>query len=175
MDEVNSLSWEAFIQRFGNVIEHGPIVAGAIWTQRPFSDARELHRAVCGFLDTLPSTGKESILRCHPDLAGALARADRLTTESKKEQRGAGLLNLTKEEAAIITELNISYKSKFQFPFVICARENKKEAIIAGLKARINNTVDVELQHGIGEVKKIAWYRILDLVPTASDQMIAKY
>ena len=59
MDEINAneLSWESFIQRFGNVVEHGPIVAGAVWGQRPFSNAKELHQAMCDFIDTLPPKG----------------------------------------------------------------------------------------------------------------------
>ena len=59
MEKINGLSWEAFIQCFGNVVEHGPIVAGAIWGQRPFSNAAELHHAVCDFLDKLPCIGKQ--------------------------------------------------------------------------------------------------------------------
>ena len=57
MDEINHLSWEPFIGRFGNVVEHGPIVAGAIWGQRPFSDVKDFHRAVCEFLDGLTIEG----------------------------------------------------------------------------------------------------------------------
>jgi len=47
---------------------------------------------------------------------------------------------------------------------VICARDNKKQAILAGLKARIENTSEVEVKTGVEEVKKIMMYRLLDLV-----------
>ncbi|XP_022111031.1 uncharacterized protein LOC110990366 isoform X4 [Acanthaster planci] len=173
--EVNALSWDSFIQRFGSVVEHGQIVASAAWSKRPFANITTLHSAFCEFLDSLSHSGKEAILRCHPDLAGNLAQADQLTTESKKEQSSAGLLNLTREEANTIAELNDLYKSKFQFPFVICARENKIESIIAGLKVRIHNATDVELENGVNEVKKIAWHRMRDLIETESDPMTAKY
>ncbi len=58
MDEINTLSWEPFIQHFGNVVEHGRIVAGAIWEKRPFASPAALHEAVCEFMDTLPQNGE---------------------------------------------------------------------------------------------------------------------
>lgn len=58
------------------------------------------------------------------------------------------------------------YKEKFGFPFVICARENKKQAIINGIKTRLDNDKDKELATGITEVKKIAFYRLVDIVQT---------
>jgi 2-oxo-4-hydroxy-4-carboxy--5-ureidoimidazoline (OHCU) decarboxylase len=39
---------------------------------------------------------------------------------------------------------NQQYKQKFGFPFVICARENKKEAILSGLERRLNNSKETE-------------------------------
>lgn len=56
------------------------------------------------------------------------------------------------------------YRSKFGFPFVICARKNKKDAILEGLRTRLNNSHEVELQKGLTEVKKICYLRLLDLV-----------
>lgn len=56
------------------------------------------------------------------------------------------------------------YKNKFGFPFIICARENKIQSIIEGLKTRLNNTRDQEIEIGINEVKKICKLRILDIV-----------
>ncbi|XP_033633729.1 2-oxo-4-hydroxy-4-carboxy-5-ureidoimidazoline decarboxylase-like [Asterias rubens] len=174
MDEINALSWEPFIQQFGNVVEHGRIVAGAIWGLRPFADTKALHEAVCEFMDSLPPNGKESILRCYPDPAGRLAQANQLSSESAQEQSSAGLLNLSQEESNLIADMNTRYKEKFNFPFVICARENKKVVIIAELKSRIHNSKDAELEKGINEVKKIAWYRIVDATAMESKSAISK-
>ena len=63
MDEINRLPWEHFMQRFGNVVEHGPIVAGAVWARRPFASREDLHRALCEFLDQMSDEGKEFVYR----------------------------------------------------------------------------------------------------------------
>ena len=107
-------------------------------------------------------------MRLHPDLAGRLAASGGLTTESTKEQQSAGLHTLTDQERQKMNELNQEYKQKFGFPFVICARENKKEAILSGLDRRLNNSLETEAVTGVEEVKKICRLRLLDIVDPAS-------
>ena len=103
-------------------------------------------------------------MRCHPNLAGKLARQGKLTSESEREQAGAGLSSLTDEQYNEINKNNDIYRKKFSFPFVICARENKVAAILQGLKTRTQNSKDIELQKGVEEVKKISYYRLLDQI-----------
>ena len=110
------------------------------------------------------STGKEGVLRLHPDLAGRLAAAGQLTTESTKEQSAAGLHLMTDDERQKMSELNENYKQKFGFPFVICARQNKKDAILRGLESRLENSAESEAVTGVNEVKKICHLRLLDIV-----------
>jgi 2-oxo-4-hydroxy-4-carboxy-5-ureidoimidazoline decarboxylase len=74
---------------------------------------------------------------------------------------------LTKQEVQLFDELNASYKSKFEFPFIICVRENKKEAIINGMKARINNNKTQEIDEALKQIFKIAWLRLSDYVNAA--------
>ncbi len=66
--------------------------------------------------------------------------------------------------------LNCRYKSKFGFPFVICARENKKAAILSGLNNRLKNSNNKEVTQGVEEVKKIAFYRLLDIMEWKGDE-----
>ncbi|CAG7818339.1 unnamed protein product [Allacma fusca] len=166
IQQVNEMKYEEFLQVFGNVVEHCALCAAAIWAHRPFYNVQELHAELCHFIDNLPSIGREGILRLHPDLAGRIAQLGLLTSESKKEQLSAGLDTLTEDERETIMDLNERYKEKFGFPFVICARDNKKHAILTGLKIRIENTSEVEVTTGVEEVKKIMMYRLLDLVKT---------
>lgn len=111
---------------------------------------------------------KAGILRVHPDLAGRIAQAGQLTQESNKEQSAADLNLLTDYEHEIMTSLNKRYKQKFGFPFVICARLNKKEAILNGLELRCQNDPQTELDTGIQEVLKICELRVRDII---SDQL----
>ena len=108
--------------------------------------------------------GKEGILRLHPDLAGRLAQVGQLTSESTQEQASAGLTTMTEDERQRMNNLNRRYKDKFGFPFVICARENKKDAILRGLQERLENSAQTEAVTGANEVKKICRLRILDIV-----------
>ena len=87
-----------------------------------------------------------------------------MTSESTAEQSSANLNLMTKEEKAKMAELNQKYKDKFGFPFVICARLNKKDAILNGLELRCYNDLDVEVQTGIDEVLKICQLRMRDLI-----------
>ena len=52
---------------------------------------------------------------------------------------------MTCEEKDEMKTLNQKYKDKFGFPFVICARLNKKEAILQGLELRCYNTLKVSM------------------------------
>ena len=104
------------------------------------------------------------MLRCLPELAGRLAQAGQLSKTSSFEQSQANLDQLSPQEKAILGVLNCQYKEKFGFPFVICARLNKKEAIIDGLKTRSNHPVEAEVQVGIEEVMKICELRLKDIV-----------
>jgi 2-oxo-4-hydroxy-4-carboxy--5-ureidoimidazoline (OHCU) decarboxylase len=56
------------------------------------------------------------------------------------------------------------YKAKFGFPFVICARENKKDAILRNIELRLENDRLTEINAGIAEVKKICSLRLLNIV-----------
>jgi len=164
IEQLNDMNYEEFIKTIGNVIEHYPLCAAAVWASRPFSNLKALHQAIACFINELPVLGREGILRLHPDLAGRIAEQGRLTNESSKEQLSAGLNELTSEEKKTLKLSNGKYKSKFGFPFVICARENKKQAILSGIKARLENDKKTELATGIAEVTKIAFYRLLDII-----------
>jgi len=174
LDELNRMDYEDFIQHLGNLVEHCGICAAAVWALRPFYSVQQLHSEICNFIDQLPSIGREGILRSHPDLAGKIAKLGLLTQESTKEQLAAGLNTLTDEEKRKLNYLNDKYKDKFGFPFVVCARENKKDAILNGMATRVNNSQPIELRTGVEEVKKIAYYRLIDLVKDPYDSEASK-
>ena len=72
------------------------------------------------------------------------------------EQASAGLGNLNPAEIAHFQKQNNAYREKFGFPFVICARLNKKEAIIAGFERRLQNDRQQEIKTALEEIFKIA-------------------
>ncbi|KAM3592962.1 uncharacterized protein V6R79_002641 [Siganus canaliculatus] len=163
---VNALPYEDFVKIFGNVVEKCPIITAAVWSRRPFVTLAALEAAINAFIDALPESGKEGILRCHPDLAGRDLQSGTLTQESREEQAGAGMNALTSAEALRMARLNEEYKERFGFPFVICARLNDKANILRQLSERCRNERAVERARGIDEVKKICRLRLQGLVLT---------
>ena len=71
---------------------------------------------------------------------------------------------MTDEEAAKLTRLNEAYRKRFGYPFIICARLNAKEAILAAIKVRMGNSDSAELSTALGEVAKIARLRLNEAV-----------
>ena len=93
---------------------------------------------------------------------GRAALAGTLTPESTDEQAAAGLDRLSPEEITTFTRLNMAYHDCFGFPFVICARENKKESILAGFATRLQHSRSREIETALDEIAKICWYRLRD-------------
>ncbi|PIB24701.1 OHCU decarboxylase [Amylibacter kogurei] len=159
---------DSFVEKFGGVFEHSPWIA-----QRAYDDelgpahnsAIGLHNALARKFRVASVEERLDVLKAHPDLAGKLAAAKRLTAESTAEQAGAGLDALTKEEHAEFTHLNTSYTSKFGFPFIIAVKGLTKEDILTAFKARINNTREVEFNTACKQVEKIALLRLSDILP----------
>ena len=50
------------------------------------------------------------------------------------------------------------------FPFVICARLNKKEAILAAFPVRLAHSRDEEIRAALEEIFNIARLRLADIV-----------
>lgn len=162
--EINKMDFLDFVQAFGTVIEYTPLIAASVWAMRPFPDFYMLHRAFTVCISDLSQSSKKGLLRCHPDLAGKLAEHCQMPEESIREQTTAGLLDLEDAERNKLRDLNERYKQRFQFPFVICLRETRKDAITAVLRKRLNNSIEEEIDCGTGEIIKVAFYRLADLV-----------
>ncbi len=166
MTEIDTLDREAFVARFGALFEGSPWIAAAAWSSRPWGSRDALHRAL---LDVVAGAGQErqlALIRAHPDLVGRAALAGSLTRDSTAEQRAAGLdpEALTAEEIDRFRRVNAAYQERFGFPFVICARENRKEQILAGFAQRLEHDRETEIATALREIGRIAWYRLDDLV-----------
>jgi 2-oxo-4-hydroxy-4-carboxy-5-ureidoimidazoline decarboxylase len=161
--QLNSLSGEEFARVVGPVFEHSPWIAEAAWAKRPFASVEALHSAMCKIVRAAGEEKQLALIRAHPNLVGKLALAGQLTKESTGEQASAGLDRLTAEEVGLFQQNNAAYKTKFGFPFIICARLNKKEAILNGFEVRLQNSRAQEIQAALGEIFKIAELRLRDL------------
>jgi 2-oxo-4-hydroxy-4-carboxy-5-ureidoimidazoline decarboxylase len=153
-----------FVRIVGPVFEHSPWIAETAWKEKPFLNISTLLDGLCEVVKKADVEKQLALIRAHPDLVGRAALAGTLTRESTGEQAAAGLNTLSPEEVKLFQQYNAAYKDKFDFPFVICARLNKKEAILKGFERRMKNTREQEIQAALEEIFKIAELRLRDLI-----------
>ena len=160
LSTVNAASREEFVRAVGPVFEHSPWIADAVADRRPFGSVEALWEAMCAVVRAAGEERQTALVRAHPDLVGRAV----LTAESQGEQAAAGLTGLSPEEVARFGRYNAEYKARFGFPFVICARLNKKDAILAAFPPRLLHTPAEEHANALEEIYQIARLRLDDLI-----------
>ena len=100
------------------------------------------------------------ILNSHPELAVE----KKLTINSKNEQKNANLNECTNDEYNEFKKLNIEYKKKFDFPFIIAVKGKNKDEILNYFRERIKNSLDEEFFEAKKQVKKIATFRLEEII-----------
>ncbi len=159
---------DRFVTRFGGVFEHSSWIAERAWSLElgPAHDsAIGLHNALVRMFRTASPDERLGVLRAHPDLAGKLAQARRLTADSSAEQASVGLDALTDAERASFEALNTAYVAKHGFPFIIAVRDNTKASILAAFHQRLANDTDTEFVTACAQVERIAALRLQDMLP----------
>ncbi len=164
LQQINTLDQERFVMALGSLFEGPPWIVRQAWHARPFTSLTDLHEALCAAMYHAPVEQQVALIQVHPDLVGQAALAGTLTPESTSEQASVGLDRLSPEEIATFTRLNQAYHDRFGFPFVICARGNKKESILAGFATRLQHSRSREIETALDEIAKICWYRLRDIV-----------
>lgn len=162
--KLNQSDRDGFVAVCGPLFEHSPWIAERTFDRRPFASVDALHAELVKTMNAATSEEKIALIRAHPDLVGRAALAGTLTRESTGEQKAAGLGDLSADDIARFTDYNARYRDKFGFPFVICARENKKDAILAAFPVRLANDRDQEIATALAEIAKIARLRLIDAV-----------
>jgi OHCU decarboxylase len=160
IEKVNQLSENEFINTFGNVFEKTNWIANKAFNSKPY-------KSFDGFISTLikiyENSSKEDCLKifnAHPELAVE----KKLTKDSHKEQRGANLNRCNDEEFNEFKNLNIAYKSKFGFPFIIAVKGKNKNEILNNFRKRIKNEINSEFNEAKEQVKKIATFRLNEII-----------
>jgi 2-oxo-4-hydroxy-4-carboxy-5-ureidoimidazoline decarboxylase len=160
IDDVNGMPEAAFVAAFGDVAEHSPWVARAAGLLRPFRDRDGMIAAFGAALRNAEVRDQLTLVRAHPDLAGMA----RLTSDSSREQKGAGLDSLTPAEMQRFTALNDAYKARFGFPFILAVRGATKYQILSAFEARVEHDTESEFETAIAQVARIVAFRIEDRV-----------
>ncbi|MCL4153219.1 UNVERIFIED_CONTAM: hypothetical protein GTU68_008331 [Idotea baltica] len=155
----------AFVRAFGGIFEHSSWIAERAFDLGlgPTHDsATGVHSALCRMFRSASHEERHGVLTAHPDLAGKLASAGKLTEESTSEQAGAGLNALTDSERETFQALNTAYVEKHGFPFIIAVRDHTKASIMNAFHTRIAHDTDTEFKEACRQVERIAEFRLQD-------------
>lgn len=163
--QLNACPREEFITRVGPVFEHSPWIAAAVVDRRPFASRHQLHAALRDIVVAADESRQVALIRAHPDLAARLAAARALTAESAREQASAGLGQLSPDDIERFDRYNTAYKARFGFPFVICARQNTKDAMLNAFPVRLAHERAEEIVIALDQIVEIARFRLEDLLP----------
>ena len=162
LNKIDTLSETEFIEVFGNIFENASWIAEKLYTEKPFKNFEDLSNKMILIFNNTNSQNKLKVLNSHPDLADK-TKIGSLTLDSNKEQNDAGLDQCTKEEFSEFKNLNLKYKSKFGFPFIIAIKEKNKSEILVNFKKRILYDKPTEFNEAIMQIKKIANFRLDEL------------
>ncbi|PQV56710.1 chitin deacetylase [Defluviimonas denitrificans] len=166
-DRPSRMDRATFTARFGGIFEHSPWIADRAWALElgPAHDtAAGLHNALARAFRSASRAERLGVLTAHPDLAGKLAAARRLTAESTAEQASAGLDALTDAERIEFTELNNAYTARHGFPFIIAVRDHTKATILDAFRRRLEQDNEVEFDEACRQVERIAELRLKDML-----------
>src|SRR5688500_11542838 len=173
--ELNAKDRSEFVDALGWIFEESPWVAERAWEKRPFPTLDALHGAMTAVVAGTSEDQQLELLRAHPDLgtvrhkpdpAGSvdLQAAPGMSSASQREQAGAGLDTLTRDELEQVRALNAAYREKFGFPFLYAVKGSTKLAMLNALERRLTSTRAIEHQEALRQVYRIARFRLEETV-----------
>lgn len=157
-----------FLDRFGNVVEHSPWVAQAVWERYPtiarVEDPQDLVEVFGRVIRGAPREQRMELLRAHPDLACGVVASSQLTDVSRDEQKSAGLDQCSPQEFIEFQSLNLEYKARFGFPFILAVTGLDRKEILSRFRNRIERSPEEEFTAAIENVVRIVGFRISDIL-----------
>jgi len=160
IDKFNKLSKTEFISIFGNIFEKTEWIAERCYESKPYNNLDELVSKMMEIFENIEKERHLKILNSHPDLAVE----KKLTEDSKNEQKNASLNQCNDAEFIEFKKLNEEYKKKFGFPFIIAVKGKNKEEILNSFRQRITNNINSEFEEAKKQVKKIASFRLSEII-----------
>ena len=158
--KINNLNKSDFLGIFGNVFEKSNWIAEKVFDLKPFKNNEDIFLKIIGIYENSDKNIILRILNSHPELVVE----KKLTSNSKNEQSNARLNECTNEEYNEFKKLNVDYKNKFNFPFIIAVKGKHKTEILNSFKQRIQNSLDEEFFEAKKQVKKIASLRLEEIL-----------
>ena len=157
--KINSLDKSEFLSIFGNVFQKSKWISEKVFDQKPFKNLESFVSEIISIYENSDKKTILKILNLHPELAVE----KKLTANSEAEQNKANLKQCTPGEFDEFKKLNIEYKKKFNFPFIIAVKGKDKHEILMNFRQRIQSDVESEFLEAKKQVKKIATFRLNEI------------
>ena len=158
--KINNLDKSEFLSIFGNVFEKSKWISEKVFNLKPFESLESFVSEIIRIYENSDNKTVLEILNLHPELA----IEKKLTANSEAEQNKANLKECTPGEFNEFKKLNIEYKKKFNFPFIIAVKGKNKDEILNYFRERIKNSLDEEFFEAKKQVKKIATFRLEEII-----------
>lgn len=155
-DELNSKDRSGFVGAIGWVFEGSPWVAERAWDKRPFATLDALHDALSSAVASAELADQLSLLRAHPELGARASMSD----TSSGEQAKAGLDELTPDDIERLRSLNLAYREKFGFPFLLAVTGCTAQDVLNAIERRLTSPRDEEHREALRQVYRIARFRL---------------
>jgi len=156
INQLNETNHDQFIEITGGIFEHSSWIAETAESAKPFSSLEHLHQKMVEIVENSSREQKLELIKAHPNLGNRAA----MTADSIREQKGAGLQDLSPEEYQKFISLNQCYMEKFEFPFIIAVHGKDKYQIYEAMETRFHHSIESEFQTALSEIYKIARLRL---------------
>jgi len=162
LNKIEKLSETEFVEVFANIFERASWIAEELYERKPFENFQDLSKKMISIFENTNNQNKLKILNSHPDLADK-TKIGSLTLDSSREQSDAGLDQCSEKEFIEFKNLNVEYKSKFGFPFIVAIKGMSKSEILDNFQKRTTHDKQAEFIEATIQVKKIASLRLEEL------------
>ena len=139
--------------------------AKAMTTARPFRMLEDLFKTAENIWFSLPVSEHLEAFAAHPKIGSeksSKSQNNRSAGWSKHEQ--SGMNEADRQVRDSFAEANRLYQDKFGFIFIVCATGRTADEMLALCRARLNNSVQTELQIAAEQQQKITEIRLTKLL-----------
>jgi 2-oxo-4-hydroxy-4-carboxy-5-ureidoimidazoline decarboxylase len=168
IQQINQLTVAELTRLLSGIFDGAPWLAQKVVGKRPFRDREHLLRLLCDALRRAGPQKQLEVIRAHPDYVSEAARKGELSAAVSRDEPDASRAKLSPEDVRWFERYNRAYHEKYGFSFIFCTRAFKpaavRQAILDSFELRMCNELDREIPTSIGELGKIAEFRLRDII-----------
>ncbi|UOD49921.1 2-oxo-4-hydroxy-4-carboxy-5-ureidoimidazoline decarboxylase [Orrella daihaiensis] len=167
LDQINGAGEADLVTLLDGIYEHSAWIVRHAAGKRPFASLTALKHGLTEIVNQAAEHAQLELIRAYPEIACEIMHCNSLMAKSAYAQDKLGLIDFTSEELEELERLNLAYKAKFGFPFILAVRGPRgtglgKAEIISTLARRLNNPVDFERREALRNIHRIAELRLND-------------